>query len=63
MVVGSSIGGALANRVGVAHTTSIAALAVLAAAAFTSRLSLPSWDTEPVPSADPLATPVPASVR
>jgi MFS family permease len=60
--VGSTIGGFVANDIGVARTLTLAATCVLAAAAWSSRLALPSWDTQPVAS-DPLATPLPASVR
>jgi MFS family permease len=60
--LGSAIGGALANRIGVPHTMTLAAFGVMAAAVWSSRLALPSWDTQPVAS-DPLATPLPASVR
>jgi predicted MFS family arabinose efflux permease len=60
--IGSSIGGVLANDLGVRVTSSIAAVAVLAAAALAARLPLPTWDTQPVPS-EPLTTPVPVSVR
>jgi MFS family permease len=59
---GSAIGGALANEIGVARTMTVAAAAVMAAAAWSSRLALPSWDTQPAAS-DPLATPLPASAR
>jgi MFS family permease len=61
--VGSGIGGAIANAIGVGATTAIAATGVIASGLFAARLRLPTWDTEPVASAEPLATPVPASVR
>jgi MFS family permease len=60
--IGSSIGGAVANAIGAGATTAGAAIAVLGAAAYTARLALPTWDTQPV-AGEPLATPVPASVR
>jgi predicted MFS family arabinose efflux permease len=60
--VGSSLGGIAAGRVGVPTTLTFAGLGVLAAAAFTARLPLPSWDAQPI-GGEPLVTPVPASVR
>jgi MFS family permease len=59
--LGSSLGGALANEIGVGKTTMIASLGCLVAAAWSSRLGLPSWDAQPM--SDPLQTPLPASVR
>ncbi len=60
--IGSGIGGLLANRIGVNATISLAGLGVVAAAGFSARLALPSWDVEP-DAGEPLATPLPASVR
>ena len=77
--IGSSIGGVAAGRVGVPTTLTFAGLGVLAAAALTARLPIPSWDTQSIggepagvvsdgvlpcePAREPLVTPVPASAR
>jgi predicted MFS family arabinose efflux permease len=60
--LGSGLGGALANQVGVGKTITLAAVGCLLAATWSSRLGFPSWDAQPVMS-DPLVTPLPASVR
>lgn len=61
--VGSSIGGALANRYGVGPTVTLAGFGVLCAAGLSARLALPSWDAQPAPASEPIGTPLPASVR
>ncbi len=61
--LGSSIGGALANRYGVGATVTLAGFGVLCAAAVSARVPLPSWDAQPAAGSEVLVTPVPASVR
>jgi MFS family permease len=58
--VGATAAGAIAIRVGAAHAASLFALGALAAAAFTARQGLPTYEPR---GSEPLSTPPPASAR
>jgi MFS family permease len=59
--VGASVGGLVAGRIGVALTIGLAAGGTLAAAVFSARLQLPSYEGDT--SHELLTTPAPVSVR
>ena len=61
--IGASIGGAVASAVGAPITMRVAALGVLAAAAITAFLRLPSYEDDADRLDESLATPAPISAR